>query len=71
MSNTTLSSSENNGRRAPADVVLDDAHQLLSEPLEGTAACVKDRARLVRALCERLDRLTQGELTGPADPAAL
>lgn len=56
---------ENNGRRALADVVLDDAHQLLAKPLEGTVRSVKDRAQLVRALYGRLDRLTQSD---PADP---
>lgn len=35
------------GRRALADVVL----------LEATACCVQDRARLVHAIYERLDRL--------------
>ncbi|MFF3335730.1 restriction endonuclease [Streptomyces sp. NPDC002888] len=57
-----------NGRRALADVVLGDAGRLLSAPIEGTAACVQDRARLVRALYERLDRLTQSEPTGSAAP---
>ena len=56
---------EHNGRRALADIVLDEAGQLLAAPLEGTAACVQGRARLVRALYERLDRLT------PAGPTAL
>lgn len=50
------------GRRALADVVLDEAGELLDAPIEGTAACVQDRARLVRALYERLDRLTQAEV---------
>ncbi|MFC9602418.1 restriction endonuclease [Streptomyces niveus] len=47
-----------NGRRALADVVLDEADQLLDVPLEGTMRCVQDRAHLVRALYARLDRLT-------------
>ncbi|MER6126288.1 restriction endonuclease [Streptomyces sp. NPDC001795] len=56
------------GRRALADVVLDEAGQLLDTPIEGTAACVQDRARLVRVLYERLDRLTQSEPTEPVAP---
>ncbi|MEV6574243.1 restriction endonuclease [Streptomyces sp. NPDC051577] len=49
---------DNDGRRALAEVVLGDADRILAEPLEATAACVQDRARLVRALYARLDRLT-------------
>lgn len=45
------------GRRALVDVVLREAEVRLSATLEGTACCVQDRARLVRALYERLDRL--------------
>ncbi|UQA97545.1 restriction endonuclease [Streptomyces halobius] len=48
-----------NGRRALAEVVLREADRRLSVPLEGTARCVQDRARLVQALYQRLDRLTQ------------
>lgn len=48
------------GRRALAEVVLREAERRLSVPAQGTAACVRDRARLVRALYERLDRLTDG-----------
>ncbi|MFJ1830802.1 restriction endonuclease [Streptomyces sp. NPDC088178] len=43
--------------RALADVVLEEADQRLSVPLEGTARCAQGHARLVRALYERLDRL--------------
>jgi hypothetical protein len=46
------------GRRALADLVLREAEGRLSATLEGTVGCVQDRARLVRALYERLDRLT-------------
>ncbi|WP_329171283.1 restriction endonuclease [Streptomyces sp. NBC_01477] len=46
------------GCRALADVVLLEAEGRLSVALEGTVRCVQDRARLVRALYERLDRLT-------------
>ncbi|MEE1735130.1 DUF6415 family natural product biosynthesis protein [Streptomyces sp. BE147] len=48
---------EDVGPRAPADVVLREAEGRLSATLEGTARCVQNRARLVRALYERLDRL--------------
>ncbi|MFD9636254.1 DUF6415 family natural product biosynthesis protein [Streptomyces violascens] len=48
---------QDSGPRALADVVLKEAEELLSTPLEGTARCVQDRARLVRKLYECLDRL--------------
>ncbi|MEU3064120.1 DUF6415 family natural product biosynthesis protein [Streptomyces subrutilus] len=48
---------KSSGRRALADVVLREAEGQLSAPLEGTVHCVQNRARLVRALYERLDRL--------------
>ncbi|NUH42871.1 restriction endonuclease [Streptomyces samsunensis] len=44
-------------QRALADVVLAEAHRRLSTPARGTMRCVQNRARLVRALYERLDRL--------------
>lgn len=40
-----------------ADVVLLEADGRLSTTIEGTVRCVQNRARLVRALYERLDRL--------------
>ncbi|MBM7054108.1 restriction endonuclease [Streptomyces durocortorensis] len=43
--------------RALADVVLDEADRRLAVRVEGTVRCVQGRARLVRALYERLDRL--------------
>ncbi|MDX3434400.1 restriction endonuclease [Streptomyces sp. ME01-18a] len=43
--------------RALADVVLEEADRRLSLGIEGTVRCVQDRARLVRALYERLARL--------------
>jgi hypothetical protein len=52
-----------NGRRALAEVVLGEAERRLRVVAQGTAACVQDRAQLVRALYERLDRLTE---TSPA-----
>jgi hypothetical protein len=56
---------QNNGRRALAEVVLGEAEQQLSAPMEKTAACVQDRAHLVRSLYARLDRLTE---PSPAPP---
>ncbi|MGW5401328.1 DUF6415 family natural product biosynthesis protein [Streptomyces sp. NPDC003952] len=47
------------GRGALAEVVLREADGRLSAPLKGTAQCVQNRARLVRALYTRLDRLTE------------
>ncbi|MFE5669238.1 DUF6415 family natural product biosynthesis protein [Streptomyces niveus] len=48
---------KSSGPRALADVVLREAEGRLSTTLEGTVRCVQNRARLVRALYERLDRL--------------
>jgi hypothetical protein len=48
---------KDSGPRALADVVLKEAEGRLSATLEGTVRCVQNRARLVRALYERLDRL--------------
>ncbi|WP_369265824.1 restriction endonuclease [Streptomyces harbinensis] len=50
---------QGDGRRALATVVLADAAWQLSAPIAGTARCTHNRARVVRALYERLDRLTQ------------
>ncbi|MEU5214449.1 DUF6415 family natural product biosynthesis protein [Streptomyces sp. NPDC020742] len=43
--------------RALVDVVLAEADRRLSMPAQGTVACCKNRARLVRGLYERLARL--------------
>lgn len=56
---------KNDGRGALAEVVLREADGRLSAALEGTARWAQNRARLVRALYTRLDRLTE------ALPAAL
>ncbi|MCX0247934.1 DUF6415 family natural product biosynthesis protein [Streptomyces drozdowiczii] len=48
---------KSSGPRALADIVLREAEGQLSAPIEGTVHCVQNRARLVRALYERLDRL--------------
>ncbi|MCX5434823.1 DUF6415 family natural product biosynthesis protein (plasmid) [Streptomyces sp. NBC_00257] len=50
---------KNDGRGALAEVVLREADGRLSAPLERTARCAQNRARLVRALYTRLDRLTE------------
>lgn len=50
---------EDHQARVLTDVVLDEAQRRLSVGLEGTVRCVQGRARLVRALYERLDRLTE------------
>ncbi|GHH88826.1 hypothetical protein GCM10018793_69940 [Streptomyces sulfonofaciens] len=56
---------KSDGRSALAEVVLREADGRLSVPLKGTACCVQNRARLVRALYTRLDRLTE---PAPAAP---
>ncbi|MEU5736117.1 restriction endonuclease [Streptomyces antimycoticus] len=45
--------------RVLAEDVLEDSRRRLSRALQGTGRCVQDRARLVRALYGRLDRLTE------------
>ncbi|MFD3524831.1 restriction endonuclease [Streptomyces sp. NPDC058653] len=49
---------KNDGRSALAEIVLREAAARLSVPLQGTARCAQNRARLVRALYTQLDRLT-------------
>ncbi|MFE4373983.1 restriction endonuclease [Streptomyces sp. NPDC056835] len=49
---------KNDGRGALTEVVLREADGRLAAPLERTARCAQNRARLVRALYTRLDRLT-------------
>ncbi|MFI9771835.1 DUF6415 family natural product biosynthesis protein [Streptomyces sp. NPDC052415] len=48
---------KDSGPRALTDVVLREAEGRMSATIEGTVRCVQNRARLVRALYERLDRL--------------
>jgi hypothetical protein len=48
---------KDSGPKAIADVVLREAEGRLSVPIEGTVRCVQNRARLIRALYECLDRL--------------
>ncbi|MBX4177020.1 restriction endonuclease [Streptomyces geysiriensis] len=47
--------SKDSGPKALAEAVLCEAEGRLSVTIEGTARCVQNRARLVRALYERLD----------------
>jgi hypothetical protein len=54
-------------RRTPAEAVLEAAERHLSAPLQGTAHCVRSRAKLVRALYEQLDRL-KGTSPGSVTP---
>ncbi|MFE5095926.1 restriction endonuclease [Streptomyces sp. NPDC056638] len=56
---------KNDGRGALAEVVLHEADRRLSAPLERTARCAQNRARLVRALYTRLDRLREPVPPGP------
>jgi hypothetical protein len=53
---------KSDGRGALAEVVLRETDGRLSAPLERTAHCAQNRARLVRALYTRLDRLTEPPL---------
>jgi hypothetical protein len=48
---------KDSGPKALADIVLREAEGRLSTTIGGTVRCVQNRARLVRALYERLDRL--------------
>ncbi|MEU2591291.1 DUF6415 family natural product biosynthesis protein [Streptomyces albidoflavus] len=50
---------KSDGRGALAEVILREAEGRLAAPLKGTSCCVQNRARLVRALYTRLDRLTE------------
>ncbi|MFI2215171.1 hypothetical protein [Streptomyces sp. NPDC020141] len=43
----------------PSLTFLREADSRLSTPIKSTAQCVQSRARLVRALYTRLDRLTE------------
>ncbi|MFJ3128028.1 DUF6415 family natural product biosynthesis protein [Streptomyces sp. NPDC086993] len=48
---------KDSGPKALADIVLREVEGRLSMMIEGTVRCAQNRARLVRALYERLDRL--------------
>lgn len=60
---------EDHQARALADLVLEEVERL-PVGLEGTVHCVQGRARLVRSLYERLDRLTEIELPKPVRAVA-
>jgi hypothetical protein len=49
---------EHDGRRLFAEDVLRQARERLATPLESTLRCVQGRARIVRDLYARLDRLS-------------
>ncbi|MFG3363231.1 DUF6415 family natural product biosynthesis protein [Streptomyces griseofuscus] len=53
---------KSDGRGAFAEAVLREADGRLSQPLQGTARCAQNRARLVQALYARLDRLAEPAL---------
>ncbi|MFE9913205.1 DUF6415 family natural product biosynthesis protein [Streptomyces clavifer] len=55
---------KDSGQKALADVVLRETEGRLSTMIEGTVRCAQNRARLVRALYARLDRLETA--TGPS-----
>ncbi|WP_326681070.1 restriction endonuclease [Streptomyces sp. NBC_01237] len=50
---------KSDGRSALAELILREADGRLSAPLKRTARCAQNRARLVRSLYTRLDRLTE------------
>ncbi|MFJ2478434.1 DUF6415 family natural product biosynthesis protein [Streptomyces sp. NPDC087659] len=58
----------NDGRGALAEVIIREAAGRLSQPIQDTARCAQDRARLVRALYERLDRLAAAPAECPTVP---
>ncbi|GHE51238.1 restriction endonuclease [Streptomyces capitiformicae] len=54
-----------NATRILTEVVLTEAHLRLAEPYQGTVRCVRQRAHMVKALYERLDRLAPPEEASP------
>ncbi|TXS80555.1 DUF6415 family natural product biosynthesis protein [Streptomyces sp. sk2.1] len=60
---------KSDGRGALAEIVLREADRRLSVPPKGTIRCVQNRARLVRALYERLDRLEAAHAPDRAAPS--
>ncbi|WP_328723523.1 DUF6415 family natural product biosynthesis protein [Streptomyces sp. NBC_00247] len=56
---------QSSGPRALADLVLREAEEQLSPLPAGTMSCVQARARTVRALYERLDRVVTDSSTAP------
>ncbi|MEU2133114.1 restriction endonuclease [Streptomyces sp. NPDC018352] len=56
---------KSDGRGALAEAVPHEADRCRSAPLERTARCAQNRARLVRALCTRLDLLTEALPAAP------
>lgn len=56
-------------KRLLAELVLADTDAELSQPFRGSLCCVQCRARLVRGLYERLDRLSEAVPAAAASPA--
>ena len=54
--------------RVLAEVVLEEAERRLGQPRRGTARCAQMRARQVRALYERLDRIQGARPAAPPLP---
>lgn len=54
---------KDSGPKALAGVVLREADGQLSKTIEGTVRCAQNRARIVRALYARLDRLETAPVT--------
>lgn len=52
--------------RILTEVILAEADLRLAEPYQGTTRCVRQRAHMVKALCERLDRLASPAEAPPA-----
>ncbi|MEU2076601.1 restriction endonuclease [Streptomyces sp. NPDC013489] len=57
---------EEEGARVLAEILLDETERRLSQPPRGTLHCAQHRARLVRGLYERLDRLEAAAPTAPS-----
>ncbi|MEV5687549.1 hypothetical protein AB0L68_30825 [Streptomyces sp. NPDC052164] len=60
---------DDTGPRALAEIILAEAQRRLDTSHQGTLCCVQNRARLVRALYERLDR--EDLLPGRGEPVAV
>jgi hypothetical protein len=54
-----------NATRILTEVVLTETYIRLAEPYQGTARCVRQRAHMVKALYERLDRLAPPAKASP------
>ncbi|MFC0602293.1 restriction endonuclease [Streptomyces palmae] len=59
-----------NSQRELCEIVLREAARRLSTAVHGTVRCAQDRARLVRALYERLGSLSESPAATEAGPSA-